>query len=713
MSPTAAVARLICLSVLALPSAETGQPTGQISFTVSVKQVRRFERVDFDIAHDVPCENPYDPEKISMEVELRGPAGEITRLPAFWYQDYEVRQVRSSGRGATWFYPVGTGSWKARFAPMQTGAYAATAVVTAQGSQHRSQSVSFGCVPSEDNKGFLRVGRADPRFFELSDGTPFFAIGQNLAFVGESQYVTSAKAEEIFAKLSANGANFVRVWTGCHDWALAVEAPKSAWDRSWQRRDLVVPTPGGPSGAKCVKIEGADGTSITAAPSHPVALRPETRYILRGRFRADGATALRIQGQGNPLRASVEAEPEGQWRSFQEEFTTGLDDYWLGTITFAQTGTGTTWLDGISLREAAGGPELLWEADVNRPVRGMYNQLDCFMLDKLLESAERNGIRLMMCLLTRDLYMNDLTTTDSREYQQAIEDAQRLLRYAVARWGYSTSLGIWEYFNEIDPGLPTRRFYDEVGAYLEQIDPYRHLRATSTWSPSARDCGIASLDVAQLHHYMRVEAQEDYKDEQAVISNRAQFLREHAPEKPVLIGEFGLATPQWGISNYMKQDTGGVHFHNCLWASAFSGVSGTAMFWWWEELDRQDASRHYQPLAAFLAGASFAGLDRAEATILGRPLRVVGYQGSDRAYLWLFDPQAAWWNQVVEGRIPQAIADAAVEIEGLKPGPYRVVWWNTAQGKVMAQQRAVCREATLHLDVPSFAGDIACKVEQP
>jgi len=119
---------------------------------------------------------------------------------------------------------------------------------------------------------------------------------------------------------------------------------------------------------------------------------------------------------------------------------------------------------------------------------------------------------------------------------------------------------------------------------------------------------------------MHAETQKNYKDEQATIAAKAQFLREHAPTKPVLIGEFGLAPPKWGLSEYMKQDTAGVHFHNGLQASAFSGVSGTALFWWWEELDRARSMR------------------------LGKSHRVQGCQGRDRAYLWLFDPEAIWWD---------------------------------------------------------------------
>ena len=84
----------------------------------------------------------------------------------------------------------------------------------------------FTCLASS-RKGFLRTSTKDPRFLESTEGEPFFVIGQNVAFVGETQYVTPVKAEQVFSKLAANGANFVRLWTCCQDWALAIEARKA------------------------------------------------------------------------------------------------------------------------------------------------------------------------------------------------------------------------------------------------------------------------------------------------------------------------------------------------------------------------------------------------------------------------------------------------------------------------------------------------------
>lgn len=674
-----------------------------IVLSTAQKEVGRYHRLEFSIDVGREYANPFDPCEVEVNILLAGPGGRSLALPAFWGLEYERRDLPQGGRTVVWSYPKGAGSWRARFAPMETGTYTARAQLKDRQGETTSPPVTFECVPSH-SKGFLRAGREDPRFFEFTEGQPFFAIGQNLAFIGESQYVTISRAEEIFGKLAENGVNFLRIWTCCEDWAMAIEARKSAWTRSWTRESPIVPTPDGEG--RCVQIEGPSGTSIAVNPSHNVALRPNTRYVLSGRIRMEGPEAVRLQASGNEWRIPARS---GGWQTFEREFTTRAGDYWLGRPTLSLVGDGAAWLDGLSLKEAAGGVELLWEADVNREVRGYYNPLDCFLLDQIVETAERNGIYLMLCVLTRDLYMESLSEVDSPAYRQAIEDAKKFMRYAVARWGYSTSVAAWEYFNEMDPRKPTDKFYAEVGRYLERVDLYGRLRTTSTWHPSARDCRHPQIDIAQEHRYMRPD-DDDFKDEVEAILRQRRFLREHAPNKPVLIGEFGLATQKWGRSEYMKQDPEGTHFRHCLWASALSGVSGTAMFWWWELLDEQGVYRHYKPLVEFLSDMHPADLQPTTATTSEPRLRIVGQQDQDRAYLWLANRQATWWDLVVEKREPDAIDSAAIVIEGLKPGRYSVLWWDTQEGAPVHRETAAVDEGPLELTAPSFTRDLACKI---
>ncbi len=669
-------------------------------------QVAKYERFELQLTPDRPYDNPFDPCEVAIDLLIERPDGRSIILPAFFGQDYERRDIQRDGKTVAWYYPLGEGNWKARFAPTQTGTYAIRARLKDRMGQAISPTVRIECVSSK-SKGFLRTSHQDPRFLEFTEGDPFFAIGQNIAFIGETQYVNVPKAEEIFRELAKNGANFLRIWTCCDDWAIAIEAPKSAWKRSWNKQSPVVPSPDG--NGQCVQLKGTNGTTLEVSPSHRVALRPDARYVLSGRLKGEGGAALRIQMGNHDWQLPAQA---GEWQTFAREFSTRASERWLGRTTMALSGDGTVWLADLSLKEAEGGAELLWEANVDRPVRGYYNPLDCFMLDQIVDAAERNGIYLMLCALTRDLYMNSLSDPSSAQYDLAIKDAKNFMRYAVARWGYSTSVAAWEYFNEMDPGKPTDRFYQEVGSYLDKIDIYHHLRTTSTWHPSAHDCELSALDIAQAHHYLR-PGESDFKDEVQAIIEKASFLREHAPNKPALIGEFGLATDKWGLSQYMKQDTEGVHFHNALWASTLAGPSGTAMFWWWEQLDLQNAYHHYRPLSTFLSDVSFAGLSATTATTSDERLRVLGYQGADRAYLWLSNRDAAWWDVVVTRQQPTAIEDIALRIEGLSPGDYTVQWWDTHQGTCFKTQRVACEGTALSISVPPVRNDIACKIIQP
>lgn len=493
---------------------------------------------------------------------------------------------------------------------------------------------------------------------------------------------------------------------------MAIEARKSVWGKSWHWKPPFVPIAGDSSGRQCVEIEGGPGTSITLQPCHALAVLPDTRYVISGKLQTDGKAGLRLELNRPGLEKPLGAGPGPGWTRFQREFTTGPDQWWLGPVALRLEAGGTIRLDGLSLKEAGGAVELLWEADPNRPARGRYNPVDCFMLDQVVEAAEKNGIYLQLCLITRDLYMHSLTDPSSKQYDQAVADAKKLLRYAVARWGYSTHVAVWEYFNEMDPGLPTDRFYAELGEYLERIDVYGHLRTTSAWHPSPKDMRHPELDVAQLHFYLRPGDQKRLKDEVEAVADRTRLLREHAPRKPALIGEFGLANEKWQPRRPVDRDDQLADLHNSLWASALSGGSGTVLFWWWDKIEAQNGYHHYRPLAAFLDGlpVTTAGLQPATATVSAAEVRLVGLQAKDRAYLWLFNPQASWLHVAEKRATPSEVRAATLEIRGLAPGSYRAEWWDTYQGTVLKRQDVSPSPPALRLEVPAFSRDIACKI---
>ena len=241
-SPARLVWSVVSSLLLVAPAAACWGDDG-LRLRSSATEVGKYQRVDFELAVPWSYQNPFDPNEVDVSLEIRAPDGKSLALPAFWMQGYE-RQVLQRGGKKDWLYPQGSAGWRARFAPTAVGRYEAVAKLKDASREVRSPTVAFQCIESAD-PGFLQTSAKDPRFLAFSNGRPMLAIGQNLAFIGPGQFVTLAKAEEIFDKLSSNGANFLRIWTCCEDWAMAIEARKSAGaDRgAGSRRLLLRPTP--------------------------------------------------------------------------------------------------------------------------------------------------------------------------------------------------------------------------------------------------------------------------------------------------------------------------------------------------------------------------------------------------------------------------------------------------------------------------------------
>jgi len=204
--------------------------------------VGKYEKVEFLIHADTRYRNPFDPKEVDLSVVLDTPDGKQLSLPAF------TASSMSGGRclaGAD--RPPDVSAGRARLEgslrPRAVGTYRAAVRLKDRG--HKRLADTPVRVYTVRPQGFLCISRKDPRFFELSEGEPLFAIGQNLAFIGEGQYVNLAKAEEIFATLSRNGANYLRIWTCCEDWAMAVEAARApgAGPGTGNRRSSRPPTP--------------------------------------------------------------------------------------------------------------------------------------------------------------------------------------------------------------------------------------------------------------------------------------------------------------------------------------------------------------------------------------------------------------------------------------------------------------------------------------
>ncbi|HOD81939.1 MAG: hypothetical protein BWX88_00072 [Planctomycetes bacterium ADurb.Bin126] len=718
MSRTARVILAVCLALLARASVATAQE-GRDRVRVEPARPTAWQKIELSLPADCIPPAAFDDRKYELAAEVTEPSGRKRTVPGFYCQPCEHRLLGEGRRQSEWIRPAGAARWTVRHLATEAGRHTFTLTLRTPAGTRRLSPVTIDVLPSPTPaRGYVRVARDNPRYLEFSDGRVFFPIGQNIAFVGLSQYAaSSAGVRSLFAKMSAQGGNYVRMWACCQDWAACIEGVKSAWGRTWGPKPAVEDMPDAPpgrQGRRCLRLEAGKAAHVN--PTRPVALRGGAKYRLGGLLRREDAASVVLQlspGGDRPLDA-----PAGRWTSFAHEFRADEKQLVLGRLAFVVRG-GSAWLTDLSLVElddnaAPAGPNLLWQADVNRSTIGWYDQEDCSFLDRVVEAAEQTGVYLQVVVVTRDLYMKSLSREDSAEYAEASESIRRLMRYAVARWGYSPHVATWEYFNEMDPGKPTDRLYRELGEYLHRIDGRRRPRATSTWSHRPRDWAHAQLDTADLHHYLRPSTGEAYRDSASTYADRARFLLDRSPGKPALLSEFGLADDKFQRGQAMAKDKDFEHARRALWASATSGLAGSAMYWWWDDFDRADAYRHYRPLADFVADVPFvsAGLAPARVACSDSPaVRAVGIAGKGHACVWLYDPKATWHAQAIENRTPELVRGAWAELPDMPPGEYSVIWWDSVAGKQVARREIRHAAAgPLRLSAPDFRKDIAAKI---
>ncbi len=289
------------------------------------------------------------------------------------------------------------------------------------------------------------------------------------------------------------------------------------------------------------------------------------------------------------------------------------------------------------------------------------------------------------------------------------ELAARRHRYSVARWGWSPNLVAWEMWNEVDnlDGFTSEAnvaWHKDLCSRLHALDPFKHL-ITSSW----RDPGmfaLPQLDVVQAHQYWPNEIDAA----QYTTQDSDHLMRPFG--KPFFFGE-------QGTNGHFELDPDGRNFHDALWSSSLSGAAGAGMHWHWNTyIDKYDLYQHYLPLSKFLRDVDWPAYEwqpmQTTRPSLPVSLQVYGLAAPDRALVWIHDPLA---YRVVKGQ-PQrgpAQTDASLNVAGLCPGNYKILYINATTGEIADTDSQPVRPQRhfgygIELNPPKFWGDVAVKI---
>jgi hypothetical protein len=270
---------------------------------------------------------------------------------------------------------------------------------------------------------------------------------------------------------------------------------------------------------------------------------------------------------------------------------------------------------------------------------GNYDLVAAFKLDQVLETAEANGIAVMLCMIDHGKF----SLSVNAQYQnspyrasrggplpdddpngvwtnpEAIASLQRVFRYLIARYGYSTALHSWEFWNEMEwvgakPGdfavrqTQAALWHQVMALFFKTHDPYHHLLTTSLANASAYQGGVfLPLSYAQTHLYVPTKPAAD--PALAARATTTGVLDQFG--MPMVTGEFGITLPDDlspPLTSAQKAEAVRRGGHGILWASLVGRASSAALIWDWETMDAQDLYSIFTGISRFTAGEHLAEL---------------------------------------------------------------------------------------------------------
>jgi hypothetical protein len=251
--------------------------------------------------------------------------------------------------------------------------------------------------------------------------------------------------------------------------------------------------------------------------------------------------------------------------------------------------------------------------------RTNYSLQPAWQLDYVLQLAEQRGIYVLLMLDYHGMFAtdpdywggnnywpvnpynvteggpctvaNDFFTNTTAEYIY-----QKRLRYLIARYGYSQNLLAWEFFNEIDNDYAylnstnVAAWHGLMGSWMRTNDVFGHLLTTSLTGSSDRPeiWSLPQLDYVNYHSYGELPPAKQ-------LNTEAQTLLQEY-DKPVLVEEYGTDWRGWNRTNDMYLRG----FRQGIWGGALGGSAGTAMPWYWENIDSENDYSNFSSLGAIL-----------------------------------------------------------------------------------------------------------------
>jgi Domain of unknown function (DUF5060)/Secretion system C-terminal sorting domain len=194
---------LVCASKLFAQA-----PSNIIATPVSTT-IAKFDKFEMTVLLTAGYTNPYDYDDIAIRAEFIAPGGRKDTVDAFFMQDYTLNTTDGSVTA------TGTGNFKIRYSPNETGTWQYTVIATNTLGTATSVTQNFQCTASSA-KGFIRKNATN--YLNFDNNEQYIPVGQNQAWDQGNIYLNY---KSWLQKLSDNKANIIRTWEAV--WGFGIE----------------------------------------------------------------------------------------------------------------------------------------------------------------------------------------------------------------------------------------------------------------------------------------------------------------------------------------------------------------------------------------------------------------------------------------------------------------------------------------------------------
>ena len=349
---------------------------------------------------------------------------------------------------------------------------------------------------------------------------------------------------------------------------------------------------------------------------------------------------------------------------------------------------------------------------------GIYSQEAAAEQDSILAICKAKDMYLQMCIFHHGMFSENvnpnwvdnpynaanggpLTSAEQFFYNTTAKaQTKKLLRYIVARWGYSANLFAWELFNEVQftgvhnsqsgqwrPGVLA--WHDEMGQYIKSLDAFDHLVTTSDEDSqlSALD-KKEGLDIVQYHLYNT--------NLLSVQTAKDKSLRTNLTRTGLINGEYGLDV-----------NTANVPFDTqriAIWTGIMNQVPH--IMWLWDNYKQAEWADLFKFPAAYVQGIDFASQGTLTEWVFtakynSNNLNVAGFYSTSKNYYAL----------IYDATNRNDLSGVLCDFSNLPNGVYKLTLHNTLTGATTVINNFTIYPANNKYTLPIFSKAIAIKVE--